>query len=230
MTALGQAQVFFGQDQRRYNRRPAAWAVLGLLLTVLSACTIAPPIPTTPAPPPPQAPVLNEQERWAERLTVITAMNEWRARGKVAYRMPQDAGSASLDWRQLGEQSKLRLSGPLGVGSTEIRNDGALLRVSRDGIERLYPADAAPWLSGDALLPVPVASIQHWLRGVPDPALPVTVLETNEGLASRIEQNGWIIRYDEYRAEQGLATPTRLNLSESESGLTLKVILREWEF
>ncbi|WOJ98312.1 lipoprotein insertase outer membrane protein LolB [Congregibacter brevis] len=186
-------------------------------------------MPTTSAPAPPQAPLVGEEERWLERLAVVAELNDWRVRGKVAYRLPNDAGSVSLDWQQTSQQSNLRLSGPLGVGSTEISNDGALLRVKRDGIERLYPADAAPWLSNGALLPVPVASIHHWLRGVPDPLLPVSDLETDEALAKGFEQNGWVITYSEYRGKQGLAMPTRLSLAEPKSQLTLKIILRDWQ-
>ncbi|MDP5054680.1 MAG: outer membrane lipoprotein LolB, partial [Congregibacter sp.] len=148
-----------------------------------------------------------------------------------------DAGSASLDWQQTGPQSELRLSGPLGVGSTEIRNEGALLGVRRDGIERLYPADAAPWLPGDTLLPVPVDSIGHWLRGVPDPALPVTLLNvdfgaeagTDTAVARRIEQNGWVIGYEDYQDVRGLPMPARLRLENPDANLNLRVILRAWE-
>jgi outer membrane lipoprotein LolB len=156
-------------------------------------------------------------------------MQDWRVRGKVAYRLPDDAGSASLDWQQTGEQSQLRLSGPLGVGSTEIHNEGALLSVKRDGIERLYPADAAPWLPGGTLLPVPVDSIEHWLRGVPDPEQPVTALETDNALARRIEQNGWVVEYSDYKDTQGLAMPARLLLTVPRIDLSLKIILRDWE-
>ncbi|EAQ98969.1 lipoprotein insertase outer membrane protein LolB [Congregibacter litoralis] len=205
---------------------------LALVLALISGCSTLP-APPRPAPPPPETGQLSEEARWAERQAVIGTLENWRVRGKVAYRLPDDAGSANLDWQQTGGQSSLRLSGPMGVGSTEIRNEGALLRVKRDGIERLYPADAAPWLSGGQLLPVPVNSIQHWLRGVPDPAIATADLETENALATRIEQNGWVVEYDEYREAQelspGLALPSRLNLSAPDSGLTLRIILRAWE-
>ncbi|MFT4768215.1 MAG: outer membrane lipoprotein LolB [Glaciecola sp.] len=204
-------------------------ALLAALVALVSACSTAPAAPQRSAPLPPEAPQLSAQERWATRLSAIASMQAWRVRGKVAYRLPDDAGSASLDWQQAEQQSELRLSGPLGVGSTEIHNEGALLRVKREGIERLYPADAAPWLPGGTLLPVPIDSIQHWLLGVPDPAQPVTLLDTDNALANRIEQNGWVIRYDEYRDVQGLALPTRLLLEVPKIKLSLKVILRAWE-
>lgn len=159
----------------------------------------------------------------------MEALASWRVKGKVAYRLPDDAGSANLDWRQNDRQSALRLSGPLGVGSTVIHNSGALLRVERDGIERLFPADAAPWLPGGALLPIPIDSIQHWLKGVPDPTLPASLVETEDALATRIEQNGWIIHYDDYEIDAGLALPSRLKLTVPDIDLRLRIILRAWD-
>jgi outer membrane lipoprotein LolB len=205
--------------------RAAALAALALI----AACstTQAPP---RPLPQPPEVPEASAATRWAARLTAIASISDWRVRGKVAYRLPEDAGSASLDWQQSGADSDLRLSGPLGVGSTEIHNEGALLRVRRDGIERLYPADAAPWLPDGSLLPVPVDSIRHWLRGVPDPDLPLAMLERDDALAKRMEQAGWEIRFEDYRDVQGMAMPARLTLEAPGAELTLKVILRDWEF
>ncbi|WOJ95012.1 lipoprotein insertase outer membrane protein LolB [Congregibacter variabilis] len=219
--------------QQRRNKTPRTLChhvILVALVALISACSSAPPVPQRPAPLPPQAQQASEEERWAKRLNSLASLEDWRVRGKVAYRLPDDAGSASLDWQQADEQSELRLSGPLGVGSTEVHNEGALLRVKRDGIERLYPADAAPWLHGGTLLPVPVGSIQHWLRGVPDPAQPVTLLVTDNALASRIEQNGWVVEYSDYKDVRGLAMPARLLLTVPKIELSLKLILRAWEF
>lgn len=201
-------------------------ALIGMLL-ILGACTTQP--EQIPPPVPPAVPARSDAERWEQRRATLMALQQWRVRGKVGYRLPDDAGSASLDWRQSGEQSDLRLAGPLGTGTTQIRNEGALLRVQRDGIARLYPADAAPWLPGGTLLPVPIDSIRHWLKGLPDPAQPVDDLVFENALASTISQAGWTIRYEDYRDTQGLSLPARMTLEASDADLRLTVILREWE-
>jgi outer membrane lipoprotein LolB len=193
---------------------------------VLGACSVQPTQPPSPAPP--EVPEISPEERWEQRRDALYAVQEWRLRGKVGYRLPDDAGSASLHWRQLGPQSELRLSGPLGTGSTQIRNEGALLRVSRDGIARLYPADAAPWLPGGTLLPVPIDSIRYWLKGLPDPNHLIDALMIQDALAREIRQNGWNIRIDDYRDVSGLALPARLTLESLDTDLRLTLILREW--
>lgn len=191
------------------------------MLAVLGACA-----PLSPQAPPEPARV--SDERWQARRQHLASQRQWSARGKVAYRLPDDAGSASLNWRQSDAQSHLQLAGPLGVGGAEIASEGPWLRVRRDGVERRYPADAAPWLPGGALLPIPVDSLRFWLRGVPDPALPVNSLTLEAGRALGFSQSGWSIRYDAYAVTQGLEMPTRLFLHAPAAQLTLRVILRQW--
>jgi len=211
------------------GRRAASAALPCALLAaaLLGGCATAP--PESPPPAVPDTPSLTEAERWAIHREAVTALDRWQARGKVAYRLPENAGSASLLWEQTGEQSEARLSGPLGVGSTLIRNDGPLIRVRRDGIDRLYPADAAPWLPDGQVVPIPISSLHYWLRGVPDPALPVTRLEHRDGRASAITQAGWSIDIEQYEALSSLALPQRLVIRSDAGDLSLTVLLRQWE-
>ena len=209
----------------RSLRSPAVFAALALLL---GACTSAPPQRPTQAPAPPVTQASLDELREA-RQSALRAISAWRVQGKVAYRLPDDGGSASLDWRQIDEHSRLRLSGPLGVASTRIVNEGALLRVSRDGIERLYPADGAPWLPGGALLPIPVTSIQYWLRGLPDPSLPVEALEYDGVTPCALQQHGWQVSYETFREVRGLDMPARLTLLAPAADLSLRIVLRNWD-
>lgn len=207
--------------------RGAPWrnALMAAALGALAGCASAPPEPEVAAP---TAPVLSEAQRWAQQQAAVQAMQDWEVRGKVAYRLPEDAGSASLVWTQADGDSDLRLSGPLGVGSTRVSRDGALIRVRRDGIERSYPADAAPWLPNGTLLPIPVDAIAYWLRGVPAPGRAVDELELHDGRASSIRQAGWAITIQDYDASTAPPLPTRLVFEAPAAGLTLRMIVREW--
>lgn len=198
-----------------------------LLVQLLAACASQPlpepDVDATPAPSP-----ATEAERWEEQWRRNSALEDWEVRGKVGYALPDDAGSASLRWRQDGEDSKLRLAGPLGANSLTLRSDGALIRLKRDGIERSYPADAAPWLGDGRLLPIPVDAIQHWLRGIPDPGSSVTQLQTRAGLLRELTQDGWIIAFESYETDGDFTLPARLVVSAPDIELRLTVLLREW--
>lgn len=202
-------------------------AALAVLLT-LAGCAVqetAPPVPEEEV-----APQLSEAQRWQGQLALLSTVDDFTARGKVGYRLPDDAGSASLRWEQREDQSEVRLAGPLGSGATVIRNDGPLLRVTRDGIDRLYPADAAPWLGSGRLLPIPISTLPYWLLGRPDPGVSIDRLVTDGGLAREIFQAGWQVSYDAYDSEGPLTLPARLTLLAPDGTVELKVILREWRF
>ena len=51
--------------------------------------------------------------------TNLLAANEWEFRGRIAVRSDDGDGDgqANLRWRQLGERSHIRISGPFGAGT-----------------------------------------------------------------------------------------------------------------
>lgn len=206
---------------------PIARASLALLIVLLGACASPAPQPRVAEPAAISVPA--DAESWPRHRTRVQSLAHFTAIGKVAYELPGDAGSASLRWEQAGEATALRLSGPLGVGSTRVTNEDGLLRVRRDGIERLYPADAAPWLPGAELLPIPVGSLHYWLRGVPDPRLALSELELADARAVRFKQAGWTIEASSYRDTRDFSLPMRLTLNAPEQALRLRVILRRWD-
>lgn len=197
-------------------------AAVGLTV-LLGACSAVP-----PAPAPPTVPAVDETALWQAHEASVQPLVDWVASGKAGYRLPDDAGSANLRWRQQGEHSELQLSGPLGAGAVTLDTVGPLLRLTRDGIERLYPADAAPWLGGETLLPIPVRALGYWLRGVPAPDLPLEQLDTRDGLARTLAQGGWLIDYQDYLQTDGYRLPRRLHIEAPQAGLSLRLILRDW--
>ena len=207
------------------NRRSRG-ACAVLISALLVGCATQPPAVEEP---PPEAPAsLSESERWGIHRERVAALAVWEARGKVGFTLPDEAGSASLRWRQREDGSDLRLSGPLGASPVSLRSDGALIQLRRDGIERSYPADAAPWLGDGRLLPIPVHSIQHWLRGIPNPQLAVTHIETRDGLLQAMSQGDWEIRYEDYRTVGDYTLPAKLTVNAPQVSLQLRVIIRDW--
>lgn len=208
-------------------RLPALAAVATCVL--ISACATAPrEDPAERESPETAASPIAAGQRWARQLAAVRAMGDWQVRGKVAWHVPDDAGSASIVWSQVGGDAELRLTGPLGVGSTRVTRDGALIRVRREGIERNYPADAAPWLPNGAVLPLPVESIAWWLRGVPDPALTIDGLRLDDGRALSIRQGGWEITIDAYHETGAPSLPARLTFEAPAADLRLRMIVRQW--
>ena len=76
-----------------------------LLAALLQACASQQPAAPVPEP----AASSSERELWEIHSAAVAKLRSWEARGKVAFTLPDEAGTASLLWEQAGEQSRLRL-------------------------------------------------------------------------------------------------------------------------
>lgn len=149
----------------------------------------------------------------------------WLFEGKAGIRQGAHADSASIDWRQQGEQFEIRLSGPLGQGGMQIEGgpDGVNMQVS--GEAETYRAATPEGVMQQALgWHLPVSQARFWVQGRPDPDYPFSPLTGTDGF----EQLGW--RIDIQRLTQIsdlLVLPTRLEFSYDD--LRIRLVIREWQ-
>lgn len=166
---------------------------------------------------------------WASHRARLAQFENWSAAGKLALHTSEISESASLDWRQRGEHTRLRLSGPLGAGATEIVSDGRVLDVRRGDERRSYelsPTGALP--EGGAGWDLPLNSLHHWLKGEPAPNLSLESLELDpdSGLVQRLRQEGWEVSYERYGQFEALWLPTHLRIRAEDTRAT--ILIRDW--
>lgn len=186
------------------------------LVALLAACS------TTDTVPPPPA-------DWEAHRARLTQLHNWSASGKISLRSPDAVESASLLWRQREGHTRIRLSGPLGAGATEIRSHGDYLEVRRGDELRLVDMSSREAILRDTGWDLPLRALPHWLRGLPDPDLPLQALafDADSGLPSSLSQDGWQLRFEAWGQFDDLPLPTRLAI---ESGATrVTVLIRRWQ-
>ncbi|MGL4602732.1 MAG: lipoprotein insertase outer membrane protein LolB [Iodobacter sp.] len=172
-----------------------SWFALCILL-LLGACASAPPV----------------------------SRQGYNASGRVALKMANEKHYAQFDWHQLGEQSELTLSGPLGQTVAELRFSPGTA-IFRDADRRELKAGSADELISEALgWPLPVSGLRWWLRGEADPESVSTLTQTENGRL--LLQAGWRIESSDYRGQPGL--PHKLTLSRDD--LEIKVAITEWQW
>jgi outer membrane lipoprotein LolB len=148
----------------------------------------------------------------------------YSASGRVALKLANERHYAQFDWHQLGEQSELSLSGPLGQTAAELRFSPGLATF-KDANRREIQAATPDELIKEALgWPLPVAGLRWWLRGEADPASPSRISKIENG--QLLEQAGWRIESTDYRGQPSL--PHRLTLSRDD--LEIKVVISEWQW
>lgn len=188
---------------------------------------------------PPQSP--------AARRAAIKAVLSWEARGRLALKTQTaggqtsggrassgqaSSGQGSFVWTQTGDLTVLRVAGPFGAGAYEIRWDPAGLRVlsGRGEVRAEYtgPGAAEGFLMEQLGWSLPVANARHWLLGLAGPDSGAVETLDGDGLLRTLQQDGWHVHYDEYRAQGTLALPRKLML-ESDSG-RIRLVVDQWQF
>src|SRR5699024_6280241 len=142
------------------------------------------------------APKVDEPEQQAEKMT------HWQAKGRFAYKSPTDGGSASIHWLQEDDQGELKFSGPMGFGSAELQwQPGYAILTTSKGEATAHSAEAlALELTGVA---IPVDALMYWLKGLKWPKTEADTERNDEGRLTRLQQNGWDIKYERWQQVPG---------------------------
>ena len=167
-----------------------------------------------------------------ERRAVLEAVSTWEARGRIALKAPGASGQGSFTWTQAGDRTVLRVAGAFGADAREIRWDPARLTVlsSKGEVAADYagPDAAERFLKEQLGWSLPVANARHWLLGLAGPDSPAVETLDGGGLLAVLAQDGWEVRYDEYRPQGRLALPRKLVL-QSAAG-RIRLVIDQWQF
>lgn len=163
---------------------------------------------------------------WNTHKQQIAPLDAWQISGKLGIRSEQESGSAVLFWLQRQDYFDIRLSGPLGQGSTRLtgRQGAVSLEIANRGT---FQATSAQDLMQQQLgWSLPVENLLWWVRGLPAPHSKSQVQLDSNSLLARLEQDNWQVEYLSYRSENGLQLPERIKLSGA--GLNITLVIKEW--
>ncbi len=148
----------------------------------------------------------------------------WQMSGRIGLWQNQQQESGQLSWLQCGNHySKIRLTGPVGVGGAEIIStaDGA----SVDYRGEHHRAANAETLAADIGWPLPVSALRFWLRGQAAPDAPLSAKLSASGQLSELQQYGWHIQFSRH-SDSTDALPKSIDARRDK--LRLKLIIKTW--
>lgn len=146
--------------------------------------------------------------------------------GRVLASSEGRAFSANFRWRHAAADNEIWLMTPVGQTLAYIVADanGATLTAAD---QQEYRALSVEGLTRQALgWPLPLAQLQHWIRGGTVPGSAVAVVTRDaRGRLSLLEQEGWRIRYTYPETGDGIL-PRQLELTQG--GQRIRMVIDEW--
>lgn len=138
---------------------------------------------------------------------------------------PVQSSGGRLSWEHRGEQDRLLLANPIGIGLAEIdmRPGRSTLRLANgDTRESTEPESLIEEVTGQRL---PVGRLAAWLLG--RAGISGKLTHDPLGRPSRLDEAGWRIDYA-YELDTPSAPPARLTLIDGQ-GIELKLRIEEWK-
>lgn len=188
-------------------------ASLLLVLFVLSACeSIQQRQPLTP----------EQQKRY------LPFLKHWDAQGKIALSYGAERSNAQFKWQQRDDRFRIILSGPMGIGLTKLTRDDDGVRLENNDIG-VKKADSPEELM-QALFgwQVPVSNLQYWMLGLsaPNPT-PASTQFDESGWPTRLQQDGWLIRYSKPTAHNGWILPGKIVATRDD--IKIIAVTKDWK-
>lgn len=159
-----------------------------------------------------------------ERSDRLEAIADWNLSGQLVVDTGERRDRVRISWEQRGDSLRLTVRGAvIGAGSIRVAGDGAGLMIEGRGETRVL-ADPEADLHSELGWPLPVMSLDSWLRGLPDSAYPAREDRGPSGVLSSLAQRDWRVDYEGYQLAEGLLVPESLRLSHETLELRLSGI------
>ena len=205
----------------RQTKAGPAWRTLLLILLLSSTgCITRQALEPAPGIPP------HHTIDWVEHVRRLTLLTEWQLEGKIGIKQQDDGGSAYINWTQAADSFHIRLSGPLGAGTTIISgNDtGARLESASDGTfiaespeQLLY--EHTGWY-------LPLHNLLYWIKGLPEPRMPAITEFDEHGYLSTLIQGPWKLHFERYQQAMNVTLPHKIRIYNQDLKVTL--VIKAW--
>lgn len=188
---------------------------LCMLAVALNGCALF----STPA-----APEAPDKAAWLERRAEYSRISQWTVRARMATAL--FGWSGSLQWQQQEDDLQLAVSGPLGLGG--FRAQGSLQHVEVETSDQKRLSGDPERLFRDVVgWHFPLRGMRYWALGLPVPGKPAAPVLDARGRLSELQQDGWQLRYQEYRQYGAAELPRRIRLEKGD--LTIRIVIDDWK-
>ncbi|MDO9141680.1 MAG: lipoprotein insertase outer membrane protein LolB [Methylobacter sp.] len=186
--------------------RVASGLWVGCLLSLLSACSVAPVEPGM------------RYSRAA--MNHLYDVERWSFDGRLALTGQTDSWSANISWQHAPELETIKLSGPLGQGAVVISLAGNVVTIDRGGDDVQTSTQPEEFINQQLGMFVPVRSLRYWVVGLPEPS------NTYKDADAGFNQDGWLNEYKQMQMVNDGVMPHKMTVMNDQ--VKLKLIIDRW--
>lgn len=152
-------------------------------------------------------------------------LGHWSFSGKMAVRNATEASSFNVYWQQADDEYVIELSGPLGQGAVTVSGEpGQVILTQGDEQRTSYNLNALVY--DVTQMDLPLEHLKFWVRGLPDPAVPHSLVRNVDGQISELRQSGWDVQITDYFMTESGNQPRKLAFARGEN--SGKLVIRQW--
>jgi outer membrane lipoprotein LolB len=165
-----------------------------------------------------------------QRETALGQLETWQAHGRIAVKSGNEGGQGKLHWYQTGQQARIELSGPFGVGAYELAwdSDSLVVKTKAGEVTSAYagPQAAEQFLVDQLGWSFPAISIRYWILGIVDPQFAGNRKFDTDGWLAGIEQNDWSVAYDGFSRHEDQWLPDKIVMNNDRA--RVKLVIDQW--
>jgi outer membrane lipoprotein LolB len=192
------------------------------LVVMLSACGSMPTEPELPQISQDEIDQLLEQ-----RQSELQAISRWQLDARFSFVTESEAWSGKLHWQQQpNNEYFIQFSDPAGQGAMQLQGGGQMVELRLADGKTYQAEDADTLLRQETDWNLPIKSLWYWIRGLPDPGLPLKSELDAQGLPGKFDQQGWRIIYQSYHQVDNRSFPRKIVIEKA--ALKLKLIIMNW--
>ncbi len=165
---------------------------------------------------------------WNAHRQHIAELNHWEFSGRMAVRLNEEAWSATMHWKQSGDNFEIRIIAPLAQGTALISGDGDGVTLKTSDNREYTDSDVMQIMNQNLGWSIPVHALKYWIRGISHPQYSISdqVIDENGRLVS-LQADNWIVSYQRYDLTTENALPSRIELTRL--GTRIRVIINHWD-
>ena len=158
----------------------------------------------------------------------LLKLNSWKIKGVLGIIYNNKAESANYIYTQDGDEFSIKLYGPLGIGSVQIKGDSNQVTLENSKGQKIQAKDVKSLMIEQLGWYVPVDGLKYWIKGVAIPSIKYKSKLNHNNLVEMLEQNGWNISYKSYKfVDSKYPLPSRIRMSRD--NLIIKIVIKSWQ-